>query len=400
MTGISPSVLGADSVNGLRNISVAARMSWASHRETTRAEDRAYSLMGLFGVNMPTLYGEGLRGAFYRLQVEIAQSTHDESLLAWTVPLHADHEIPLLAPDPSVFAKCGDIEKLDPEEFKRMMDKQLRSSRRSSLSEKLQRALPKRPSESPQFSANFVLKYTLFFFNSLWPRYEESSSVVLGCRFQGSSNPLSVMVKVSHNKTDYARFIGVSFQPAVGKPINPRDVIEFDATGAFSGKIDGQFQDVFITRSQPDPSMMISYPLDLHAVPPNLDFLDIEYDPERLAAVSETKHPYDSPRYPPPVLRYEFEVRATDLCFCVILGGRLYPTGIPHYEICLEGEQAYDDIEYATSRLRPYDTEVIPESQARIRMLRANNVVVARLLKSSEKTQEIHRLLLKVQVIA
>jgi hypothetical protein len=32
--------------------SVAQKMSWASKRETTRSEDRAYSLMGLFGVNM------------------------------------------------------------------------------------------------------------------------------------------------------------------------------------------------------------------------------------------------------------------------------------------------------------------------------------------------------------
>jgi hypothetical protein len=36
-------------------------MSWASRRETTRVEDAAYSLMGLFGVNMPPLYGEGER---------------------------------------------------------------------------------------------------------------------------------------------------------------------------------------------------------------------------------------------------------------------------------------------------------------------------------------------------
>jgi hypothetical protein len=38
---------------------IAQKMSWASRRETTRSEDRAYSLMGLFGVNMPPLYGEG-----------------------------------------------------------------------------------------------------------------------------------------------------------------------------------------------------------------------------------------------------------------------------------------------------------------------------------------------------
>lgn len=49
---------------------VAAIMSWACDRETTRVEDRAYSLLGLFNVNRPMLYGEGEK-AFYRLQCEI-----------------------------------------------------------------------------------------------------------------------------------------------------------------------------------------------------------------------------------------------------------------------------------------------------------------------------------------
>ncbi|KAK4150420.1 heterokaryon incompatibility protein-domain-containing protein [Chaetomidium leptoderma] len=34
-------------------------MSWAAFRETTRPEDEAYSLLGLFDINMPLLYGEG-----------------------------------------------------------------------------------------------------------------------------------------------------------------------------------------------------------------------------------------------------------------------------------------------------------------------------------------------------
>jgi hypothetical protein len=44
------------------------RMSWAADRETTRIEDLAYYLLGIFGVNMPLLYGEGKK-AFLRLQV-------------------------------------------------------------------------------------------------------------------------------------------------------------------------------------------------------------------------------------------------------------------------------------------------------------------------------------------
>jgi hypothetical protein len=65
--------------------SIAERMSWASRRETTRSEDIAYCLMGLFGVNMPLLYGEGER-AFIRLQEEILKRSNDPSLFAWTAP--------------------------------------------------------------------------------------------------------------------------------------------------------------------------------------------------------------------------------------------------------------------------------------------------------------------------
>ncbi|KAH8884373.1 HET-domain-containing protein, partial [Thozetella sp. PMI_491] len=63
--------------------SVAQRLSWAAGRETTRAEDMAYCLMGLFDVNLPLLYGEGLAKAFTRLQAEIARNTNDQSLFAW-----------------------------------------------------------------------------------------------------------------------------------------------------------------------------------------------------------------------------------------------------------------------------------------------------------------------------
>jgi hypothetical protein len=50
--------------------SVAERMSWAAYRRTTKVEDKAVCLMGLFGVNMPLLYGEQ-DNAFFRLQEEI-----------------------------------------------------------------------------------------------------------------------------------------------------------------------------------------------------------------------------------------------------------------------------------------------------------------------------------------
>jgi hypothetical protein len=68
----------------IESVSVAERMSWASDRETTRVEDEAYSLLGIFDVNMPTLYGEGLR-AFLRLQEEILKRISDQSLLVWGI---------------------------------------------------------------------------------------------------------------------------------------------------------------------------------------------------------------------------------------------------------------------------------------------------------------------------
>ncbi|KAI0540554.1 heterokaryon incompatibility protein-domain-containing protein [Xylaria digitata] len=67
----------------LQELQVGQRMSWAVHRETTRVEDRAYSLLGVFNINMPLLYGEGKR-SFQRLQEEIMQVDDDVSILAWS----------------------------------------------------------------------------------------------------------------------------------------------------------------------------------------------------------------------------------------------------------------------------------------------------------------------------
>ncbi|KAI0766092.1 heterokaryon incompatibility protein-domain-containing protein [Trametes elegans] len=66
----------------LHAVSVARRMSWAAHRATTRPEDEAYCLMGIFGVRMAVIYGEG-RQAFVRLQEEIMKRIPDQSLFAW-----------------------------------------------------------------------------------------------------------------------------------------------------------------------------------------------------------------------------------------------------------------------------------------------------------------------------
>ncbi len=89
-----------------RRASIATRMSWASRRETSEEEDLAYCLLGLFNVNMPLIYGEGARKAFYRLQTEIMKISDDESLFAWTSKQGGSG---LLAAQPSYFRDSGDI---------------------------------------------------------------------------------------------------------------------------------------------------------------------------------------------------------------------------------------------------------------------------------------------------
>ncbi|KAI8625495.1 heterokaryon incompatibility protein-domain-containing protein [Xylariaceae sp. FL1651] len=98
----------------LSRFSIAQKMSWSSRRMTTRVEDQAYCLLGLFGVSMPLLYGEG-RKAFARLQEEIMKTSDDQSIFAWATETgyrinngNDDYEmgssIGILAPSPAVFA--------------------------------------------------------------------------------------------------------------------------------------------------------------------------------------------------------------------------------------------------------------------------------------------------------
>ncbi|KAI0369036.1 HET-domain-containing protein [Pilatotrama ljubarskyi] len=121
ITGVHTVVLRL--VRPIEEVGVAQRMSWAAHRRTTRLEDEAYCLLGIFGISMPTLYGEG-RQAFRRLQEEIIRRSIDTSIFAWGLckpdgelsdtppfPLsamhdstaNASHQSFLLAPAPSAF---------------------------------------------------------------------------------------------------------------------------------------------------------------------------------------------------------------------------------------------------------------------------------------------------------
>ncbi|EXF75329.1 HET domain-containing protein [Colletotrichum fioriniae PJ7] len=81
VTAVAIDVLRGDK-GALSHTCVAEKMSWAAGRETTRVEDAAYCLMGIFGINMPLFYGEEER-AFQRLQNEILRETDDVTILAW-----------------------------------------------------------------------------------------------------------------------------------------------------------------------------------------------------------------------------------------------------------------------------------------------------------------------------
>ncbi|KAF2650786.1 HET-domain-containing protein [Lophiostoma macrostomum CBS 122681] len=96
---------------GLGQACIAQRMYWASYRETTRAEDRAYSLMGLFDISMPVLYGEGLDKAFTRLQHQIILQSPDQTFLAWYRSDETSYR--LLADSPDCFRNSGTVVRLE-----------------------------------------------------------------------------------------------------------------------------------------------------------------------------------------------------------------------------------------------------------------------------------------------
>ncbi|KAL5330675.1 hypothetical protein ACEPPN_000194 [Leptodophora sp. 'Broadleaf-Isolate-01'] len=70
----------------LSDFSVAERFSWATSRETFRQEDKAYSLLGIFDVNMPLIYGEGKDKAMKRLREEIDKASRGHQREDFSVP--------------------------------------------------------------------------------------------------------------------------------------------------------------------------------------------------------------------------------------------------------------------------------------------------------------------------
>ena len=95
-----------------RDASIAQRMSWASQRRTSRVEDEAYCLLGIFDVNMPLIYGEGQK-AFTRLQEEIIKRSTDQSILAWdqrSTYMYPQRKPSVLASSPRDFPRIYEYE--------------------------------------------------------------------------------------------------------------------------------------------------------------------------------------------------------------------------------------------------------------------------------------------------
>ncbi|MAD84300.1 MAG: hypothetical protein CL912_15155 [Deltaproteobacteria bacterium] len=91
-------------------------MAWAANRQTEKVEDKAYCLLGIFGVKLPMIYEEKDK-AFRRLQLEILKQRDDHTLFAWRVPQmrtgQPDLGTGLLAESPEAFANSTSVVQAD-----------------------------------------------------------------------------------------------------------------------------------------------------------------------------------------------------------------------------------------------------------------------------------------------
>ncbi|TFK43964.1 hypothetical protein BDQ12DRAFT_752979 [Crucibulum laeve] len=83
-------------------INIAERMGWAANRTTSRGEDSAYCLMGIFGVSLSPAYGEGADQAFFRLTEAIIQVSNNPDILNWAgSPAYTSHPTRMLPSSPA-----------------------------------------------------------------------------------------------------------------------------------------------------------------------------------------------------------------------------------------------------------------------------------------------------------
>ncbi|KAG8221249.1 hypothetical protein J3R82DRAFT_1413 [Butyriboletus roseoflavus] len=102
VTGIPRDVVVADNSRGIKGRGIWEIMSWAATRKTTRIEDAAYCLYGLFDVNLPITYGEGEK-AFPRFVEAIVARRPTWDVFAWAGQASEGH--PALPSSPACYPK-------------------------------------------------------------------------------------------------------------------------------------------------------------------------------------------------------------------------------------------------------------------------------------------------------
>jgi Heterokaryon incompatibility protein (HET) len=73
ITGI-PVLALRQSSGSFTRFGIQERFEWVDNRQTTREEDIAYCLLGIFDISMPLIYGEGKKRAMRRLRKAIGKS--------------------------------------------------------------------------------------------------------------------------------------------------------------------------------------------------------------------------------------------------------------------------------------------------------------------------------------
>ncbi|RMZ76382.1 hypothetical protein DV737_g4840, partial [Chaetothyriales sp. CBS 132003] len=192
-------------------VSIADKMKWAAARKTTRPEDSAYCLMGLFDVNMPIIYGEGKK-AFYRLQQEIIRSSNDHTIFAWTSADDSVHIRDLFANDPSDFLQFS----------------------------RLYGSIQQRPANSrkdlPYYMTNIGLRCQLPFRKAVNVR--TCSWVLLDCQIEASRrgrHPLQVLMGLDNTNDDHyvrnGRFLPIDYDEDLNITLPLSDLVIKQSTG-------------------------------------------------------------------------------------------------------------------------------------------------------------------------
>lgn len=189
-----PDYVLTDGLSSHRRSSVAQIMSWAADRRTTREEDRAYSLLGMLGVQMPMLYGEG-KDAFRRLQEEIIKRSNDQTIFAWGWSAKTGWSKNFLADDPSYFLDCDKVVAMKVDEFVEALSKEIP---REELNE-----LPLEHLRTFTLSNNGI-QIWLPIIPCRWSARLYKSK--LSCCIDGGSSPISIVL--GYYASNYFRYLG------------------------------------------------------------------------------------------------------------------------------------------------------------------------------------------------